>query len=498
MNELLKILLPIIVPRPISSCPCSFDMIVVASSGTDVPTATIVAPIMNELIPKVAAIGTNESDVLFSGEETVGPIEATSEVIFDKEPILHEPEELTVVEGEDVEEAVEMHEDMEEKVAKKDVNLMPKFPWKWVALIGTVVIGGLLIAGYVYLPRAKANIYVSAEKKPLSLNFSGEKDAKLDTEKVIIPTQVIEATKEESKKYPATGKKDAGTKATGVVRVSNLSGSTITIATFVPKGRTDLVYTANNSATVDDGEIVDVNVTAKNPGEAYNGFSSADFAPASGDIGGLQLRSNATGMTGGTTKEISVVSQGDVNTAKDALAKEANDAATAEFTTKSSEIKIIEETKKSEIVSATASPDVNGEATEFTMTVKVTIKALGFNLNDVSKLISSEVERQLGFAKSIIDDGSKTAEIALDASDLTTGKISGTIKTTAYVSTKLDEKAIKIELSGLNNAKATNYLTGIDGVESITVEYWPTFIKSFPRIQSHIFLTIQVSDSSRK
>ena len=128
----------------------------------------------------------------------------------------------------------------------------------------------------------------------------------------------------------------------------------------------------------------------------------------------------------------------------------------------------------------------------------MTTKALGFNVNDVSVIISAEVTRQLGFTKSIIDDGSKTADIAIDASDITTGKISGTIKTNAYVSAKLDENAIKIELAGLNNAKATNYLAGLDGISSSKLEYWPPFIRSFPRLKNHIFLTVSVDDSSRK
>lgn len=449
-------------------------------------------------VPQLVAVGTKESPVAFAGEETVGPLEETNEVIFDKDAVFHEPEELTVVEGEDTQDIAEMHEDVDKKVAEKTDNLMPKFPWKWVALIGSIVLGGLLLAGYIYLPRAKANIYVAAEKKPLSLNFTGEKDAKLDTEKVIIPTQMVEVTKEQSKKYPATGKKDAGEKAVGSVFIStainNISwpaGTRIALQTD-----SGLVYKTNVAVSITaPGSVSGVVVTAENSGEKYNISTGKTFSAVNDPDADI---TSTSAMAGGTTREVTIVSQGDVNSAKDALAKEASDAATAEFTTKSSEIKIIEETKKSEVISATASPDVNAEATEFTMTVKVTIKALGFNLNDVSKIISSEVERQLGFAKSIIDDGSKTAEITVDSSDIATGKIAGTIKTTAFVSAKLDENAIKVELMGQNDSKATNYLLGIDGVDSVKMEYWPTFIRSFPRLKNHIFLIIQVSEGSRK
>lgn len=446
-------------------------------------------------VPKMAVVGTDEKPVTFAGEETSGPLEETNEVIFDKEPLIHEPEELTVVEGEDVRSEVEMHEDMDKNVAKKTGNLMPKLPWKWVALIGTIVFAVLFVAGYVYLPRAKATIYVAAEKKPLSLNFSGEKDAKLDSEKVIIPTQVVEVTKEDSKKYPATGQKDAGTKATGKIFITNSSLQEYPpLATFSPNGRPDLVFVASQPKIVEPESSETFDVSAENPGEIYNLPSGTDFyAVKAPSITG---KSN-TGMSGGTTKKVTIVSQGDVNSAKDALAKQVEDEVTAEFNSKSSEIKVIDDTKKTEIVSSSASPAVDAEATEFTMTVKVTTKALGFNMNDISSIISAEVERQLGFTKSIIDDGSKTAEIAVDSSDIDTGKISGTIKTNAFVSAKLDENNIKVELAGLNNAKATNYLAGLDGVANSNLEYWPKFIKSFPRLKNHIFLIVLVDDSSR-
>lgn len=440
-------------------------------------------------MPKMAAAGVPE--------ESAGPLEETNEVILDKTAVPHEPEELTVVEGEDVQEEVEMHEDVDQKVADKTGSLAPKFPWKWVALVGTIVLGALLVLGLVYLPRAKATIYVAAEKKPLSLNFSGDKDVKLDTGKVIIPTQIVEVTKEQGKKYPATGKKDAGTKATGSLNISNLTGADLTLATFSPKDRPDLVFIADVPVSVKgDGTPTKINVTAANPGDQYNGFVGKQFFAVKYNDPLLTAASLA-GMAGGTTKQVTVVSQGDVNSAKDALAKEVGDTVTAEFNSKSSELKIIEDTKKSEIVSSSASPDVNAEATEFTMTVKVTAKAIGFSMQDISTIITAEVNRQLGSTKSIIDDGSKTAEIVVDSSDIATGKISGTIKTNAYVSSKLDESAIKIELAGLNDSKAVSYLAGLDGVSSSKIEYWPTFIKSIPRIKSHIFLTVTVDDSSR-
>jgi hypothetical protein len=344
------------------------------------------------------------------------------------------------------------------------------------------------------LPRAKATISVAAQSAPISLDFTGAKDAKLDTTQVVIPTQIVTVTDEQSKQFPTTGQKDAGTKATGTLLVSNLTGADITLATFSPKDNPSLVYVADVPVVAKaNGGTATVSVTATSPGDEYNGFAGKQFFAVK-DNDPLLTAVSPAGMSGGTTKQVSIVSQGDIDSAKDSLSKDVTDAVTADFNTKASELKIVDDTKTSSVVSSSASPDLNSQATTFTMTVKVTMEAIGFSMNDISSLISSEVKNQLGSTKQIIDDGSKDATIVIDSSDISTGAISGTITTTAYVSSILNQNDIQINLEGLSDAKATNYLAGLDGVQSSKLEYWPSFIKSFPRIKGHIYITIQVAN----
>jgi hypothetical protein len=161
------------------------------------------------------------------------PLLATSEVIGDKPeaPIVAdiEPEEIMITEGED--EPGESLEDLDgdyekspEPVSmgkKAPGNLMPRTPWKKILLFGGIPLLALLVVAYIYLPRAKATIFMKAESKQVNIDVVGEKDANLDTEKALVPTQVIEVEKEGSKKFSATGTKDAGTKATGTVFISS-------------------------------------------------------------------------------------------------------------------------------------------------------------------------------------------------------------------------------------------------------------------------------------
>jgi hypothetical protein len=439
-------------------------------------------------------------------ENKNSPLEETSEVIFKSQPADgSEPGELKVVEGEDTKSEFAIKEDIledleEAKDTKKTNNLMPKLPY---AKLGIAVFALLLILGslgFVYLPRARAVVALNSEEKAVSINISGEKDAKLDLEKAVIPTKVVEAEKESSKKFPATGKKDVGTKATGEVRIfyNAISGSKTWAAgtRIYPKNKPNLVYRITNAATFNAGEPIKVSVQSDAPGDQYNGFAGEEFV-ATNDPDTKITLTCVSEFTGGLAKQVSVVTEGDINAAKDNLAKEVENDATAEFNKKYGDVKIVEDTKKAEVSSAKADPSAGNEGSEFNLTIKVTIKALAFSVDDVSNLVKSDVERQLGFNREIIDSGASSAEVEVDSADLETGKLTATVKAKAFVSNKLDQEKLKDELIGLNATKAENYLKGLEGVSEVRLEFWPSFIKLFPRVKNHIYIVTQVAEGSR-
>ncbi len=457
-----------------------------------------------------AVAGLSAAEVVMAAplkENEADPLLNTNEVIFDKEAVpaalTVEPDEFTISEADEKEDLVtradESQNELDDEIDSNPKSLVPKFPWKKVLIFGGIPLAILLIVGYVYLPRARATVYMKSEGKPVSISITGDKDAKLDSEKAVIPTKIVEVTKDGSKKYPATGKKDAGTKATGKLEVYLSSGKTARnwiSGTRIQLGSdSSLIYLTNSSISLTPGSVTQVEVSAQNPGEKYNVASGRTFSAVNDEEPTI---TSVTAVSGGTTKQVTVVTQGDINSAKDALSKDTTNEATAEFATKSSELKVIDSSKKTEVVSATANPSVDQEASDFTLTIKVSIKAVALSTKDLGSLVKSEVTRQLGGTRQIIDDGSSSLELRTDTAELDTGKITGTVTTTAYVANKLDQEKVKAELTGLNNTQATNYLAALDGVESSKLEYFPSFIRSFPRIKNNIYLTITVSDSSRK
>lgn len=423
------------------------------------------------------------------------PLTETNEVVYRKKSKnqIEEPAPLVVKED----------EEKPDEFAKKQIeepteeNLMPKLPKKKLAIVMSLALLGLLVLGFIFIPRAKATVLVRAERKPVTIDFHGEKDANFDAEKGIIPVQKIEVTKETSKKFTATGKKDAGNKAKGTLTISNVSGLPIDWVAgtrFSPKDNLSLVYRAVNPIHVENKDIVNITVEAAEPGEKYNGFgNNQDFTLTGGGLSTKIIIVSDGSMSGGTTREISFVTQGDINSAKSSLQNEATDEANNEFNKQASELKVIDETKKEEVLSAEATPAVNQEASDFNLAIKVKVSALAYKADDLSNLIKSEVERQLGFSKKVVDDGANEAKVAVENIDKEKVTIDGTIATDAYVSAKFDPEEIKGELVGQNAIKAENYLKGIEGVDETKFDFFPSFLKIFPRIKNNIKLNIEIA-----
>lgn len=451
-------------------------------------------------------------------EEAVGksvneddPLLNTKEVIFKKEKVSsfgnndrqnhQDLEDLKVSESEDTKEhALEKKhflEDIEKTKNSKEKNLVPKFPWKKVLLFGLIPLIILVVIGCIYLPRVKATIYMKSEGKPVSIDITGEKSATLDTDKALLPTTLVEVSKDANKTVTATGTKDAGTKATGSVLISSIdpinwvSGTRVYLQSDSSK-----IYYLNEAVSLSGSDSKAVSITAASTGDKYNIGKGSTLLAVKDPESSTDIKTS-TAIAGGTTKNVTIVSQSDVDSAKEALVENATADLKKDFAKQTTDMKIADDSQTITATDVSADPAVGSETNNFTLTVKVVIKGIAIKNSDISTLIKSEVTRQLGGTREIIDDGSANVSLESVTSDIETGKLSGTITTTAYVSNKLDQEKVKTELTGLNNTQATNYIKGLDGVDDVKFEYFPSFVKAFPRIKGNITLTITVSDSSR-
>jgi hypothetical protein len=250
-----------------------------------------------------------------------------------------------------------------------------------------------------------------------------------------------------------------------------------------------------NGAPNTPGAPVEAAVQATSQGSQYN------VGPSNLSLPGLNSNkitaSSSAAFAGGTTKQITYVTQTDLNTAKEEMAKTIETELVAEANKKAgSDVRLLDKAYKITQVSATANPDVNGEGANFNLTIKAKIDAIVFKEEDLTKLATTVLGDQIGSGKEIVDKSSLTSAAEFVEGDFTAGTMKVKVSGEAFVATKLDQKQIKIEIAGLPNDKAIAYLKGIDGVMDATiVKQFPAFLKRIPRVKSHIYLNVTLDKS---
>lgn len=428
-------------------------------------------------------------EIEFKKESDDGMLEDTNEVVGDDEA------EEKIEKSSEIEPPKPLGKDIKKKRFKR-------------ALIGIGFLSlSLFIAGYIYLPMARIKVQLAAEKKEVDFTFTADKSyTSVDTGAQVIPAQEITAELEATYQYTATGKKDAGTKATGNVTVYNRSGSAKTInsgAKIVSSGGLVFVITGSNvnvdGATVDGGgnvipgSVSGVPVTANANGDQYN-IGATNFTFADTTTYPLQSASSAAAFTGGTTKQINVVTQTDLNTAKEDAQKQIEQALLQKaIETSDRNQRIVDKAYKIEVISADPSPAVGGEGTQFDLKVKAKITALAFTEDDLTKLAESVLGDQIGSGKEIVEKSSLTAAAEFIEGDFTKGTVKIKVNGEAYIATKIDDNAVKIEIANEPDDTALNYLKSIDGVENATIEkQFPSFYKRIPRINANITITKEI------
>lgn len=352
-----------------------------------------------------------------------------------------------------------------------------------------------------FLKRATVTLFAQAERIQSEFDFKVATEGGTDAQRAIVAGEELAVNKEFSTKFAATGKKDVGTKAKGQMTVYNAyNTSPISFpagSRFVaPDGK---VFRADSDFTVPGGKPTLVNgvpgvdpgtttvaATADQAGDQYN------LAPARYTIPGqpAQVYGQGGQMSGGTTKEVTVVSQADVDKAQSELLAQNKEAAENELGKKvTKEQKPIEASLSSNVSSALADPAVGAEATTATLTLKVTYTILAVGKEDFARVVEAKQLESVGDDNQIYDNGIDEAEIT----KIKEGDNSFHFSGEAYGGRKIDVAAIAKLVTGKKFGEASDIAADAPGVERATVKITPGWSSRLPRITKNIKVEIEVS-----
>ncbi len=393
--------------------------------------------------------------------------------------------------------------DIADKVTKKGAKVPNYNDFQKKLWIGMGVFVGIILAVVlaITLPTATLTVLAKADKLGLNSDFIVDTSgAPTNTDSLTFAGTKLTLQKDLTQNFTATGKKDVGTKATGEVTISNASSSDPvgipagTVLSSQGKNFTLNAATTVPGAKLQGGKIVPgkVNsaITASTNGDAYN-LGTTTFA-----VVGYNDKVTASGSTsGGTSKTVTIVSQSDIDGAKQQAIDTAANASKDELLAKADKKDVVfEDTFATTTGSVSSSAPVDTEAANGTVTVKVTYTVVTTSEATVNILLDTLAKDALPDGnQQLYQNGADNAKYSLLRA-VNDSRYQLNVSADAYYGKKIDTAQIAKATAGKSKKDVTSIVQKDNpSVVSTQVSSSPSLMPNMPALGSHIKVVIKVS-----
>ncbi|MDA1337220.1 MAG: hypothetical protein O3C23_00415 [bacterium] len=354
----------------------------------------------------------------------------------------------------------------------------------------------VLLIGGIHIFFAKADITLWPEARQIKLLKSITAQVgleQLDREEFKIPSRTLDDEEKVTRLFPASSNTIKVNKASGTIRVFNaykISPQKLVAKTrFLSEDgklfRTPVAVTIPG-ATEGQGKLIpgfiDIEVTAAEPGEDYN------IGPANFSLPGLSgsalftviYAESTKPMTGGSERQVSVVSATDIANAKDSLIGELTGKAEEKLLSQVPEHMLA--TKDSivvEVLEANSLVPAGAELDQFNVSVSLSATLFMFPKTDIDTLVNIFLSDEIGEDERIASEKTKVdfQQIVVNK-DAKTASLDLSVETTVYQ--YVDPTELKIKLRGKSKDEAGSILSSYNIFTQIDLVLWPFWVSSLP------------------
>lgn len=354
----------------------------------------------------------------------------------------------------------------------------------------------------VLLPRAQIVVYAKSEPVARDLEITvSTHTTQSSVSTLSLPGFAVDKAVQAEDKFQVVGKKEVGSKASGKVRIFNLTGVPInlkkTTTTLSANGRTFVFTTdqnyiaavsAQNVSSPSAGVVAEV--AAQEGGELSNlpeGTRLEITNQVFGNKPQLLYAQAEEPFTGGNSRFVSVIEAQDLTVAEEALTQKA----AAQITTEAkAEGKFLAERafQASEAIFTPEMP-VGTESPAFTAKYSARFRAVTFDPVELTNLVRSRIEQVLPESSHLgpVEGDAMTFEVR--SLDVDAGQLKLVVHVQSRVFQDLDVEPFQDQLTGKSKEAAEKLLAGDPGVERVTIAVWPSWRQKMPRLSSRIELT---------
>ena len=368
---------------------------------------------------------------------------------------------------------------------------------------GALLLIVFLVWAIWFAPHATVVISAKTTSMTVSDTVSLNETATTSAKSNVIKSVKKELAKEVSVEFSATGKKNVGEKATGVVVFKNVSPDSVTIAAGTILKNSGLSYTLNSSVTVPGGSYqrncpgyicpgsASGVITASEGGAQYNA-ATGSMSISVDDIS-ASLRS---ATSGGTDKTATVVTASDIESAKSKLSEKKIDGLKEQLLSSFGDsATVITESYVENRSDPSSSVAVDGEATgAVTLKSTITASALAIDKNELKNFVEAKLKEEISGKKSqrIYDNGvNKVAFLQFSRAHNTQ---TVRLTTNGKVGPDIKEANVKDQAKGKSYGEVQSAIESIEGVEDVDVKFSPFWVKSVPKDINKINVEFKIKD----
>lgn len=356
-----------------------------------------------------------------------------------------------------------------------------------------VLLVGFLVWAIWFAPRATVIVSAKTTSQVITTPVTLGSDLITDSEDATIKSIKHEEKIVQTVDFAATGSKNAGNKATGTVKFSHQSLSPATVPSgtklTASNGR---VFVLSSSVTIPASSFGPSCFPTACPGTTEGDVialeGGAEYNGASGSLSGVsEVTMVFQGATsGGTDKMVKVVTQADIDKAKEALTEAKQEDALKKLKAKFDKGDIIiEESLTSTDGEPKSSPAKDQEAVDgnATLTSEVTYTLIGISRDEINEYLDSAVESTLTDTKrqQVHKNGADSIRFEdFHTADADNKSDSVTLIATAQVGPKINEDEIKEHAKGKRSGEIISDIKAIDGVSDVEVKLSPFWVTGVP------------------
>ncbi len=393
----------------------------------------------------------------------------------------------------------------------KKINIKTVFskrPGGKITFVVPVILILIIVLLSSYFLFMKAIITITVDPKIIqeekSILFSTLSET--DSDKNIIKGEFVTVSEEGSVSGPATGKKDVGTNAKGTVTIFNTlpqsktfpEGTVITSANglkFTLDSSVSVKAVASRSADEPPppSQTVTANVTAAQLGKESNLPSGTRFTVSNFDISDIAAK-NDNPFSGGTKKEVTVISKTDEGKLEEELPKQLEDKAREALIQQIGKDKVLLPTFVSMNLSQkTFDAKVGDEANQVTLKGTVEYQGISYDKNDLIEISKSLLEKDVPANHQVDYNNIKTT--VLNIKNKNDEEVQANLSIKALLLPEISEKNLTKDLKGKSFKSTEDTLYKLPQISDIDIRLSPNlpFLpKNLPIIEKNIKILIKI------